>query len=99
MATKRKTEDHTKGASASTAGRAIQESSDEVRQAELGVTGTRETTLAGLAGAAPVVDHSVAARDEAKRQADDDARRQAHKDAEAKLAEAQAALDALGRGE
>lgn len=76
------------GGTASTAGKAVQEASDEVRAQELGVTGTRETTLAGLAGEAPVVDREKAAADEAKRQKADDERRKAFYAAEKKAAEA-----------
>lgn len=84
------TVDVTEGAGlpASGSGRSVQESSEEVRQNEMGITGTRETTLAALSGAAPVVDRAKAAKDEAKRQAADDARRKAFHEAEAKVAEA-----------
>jgi len=78
--------EHTGGPASALVG--VQESSEAVRQAEMGVTGTRETTLAGLDGAAPVVDHAKAAKDQAQRQASDDARRRKARDAEAKYAKA-----------
>jgi len=77
-----------RGGPGSVSGRNIQESSDEVRAKEMGVTGTRETTLAGLDGAAPVVDHEEAAADEAKRQRSDDERRRHAREAEAEAQEA-----------
>lgn len=79
-----------RGGPASGSGRAVQESSEKVRAEEMGVTGTRESTLAGLAGTAPVVDHDKAAADEAARQEADDNRRRKAREAEAKY---QAAMD------
>ena len=76
-----------RGGPGSASGRAIQESSDRVRAEEMGVTGTRESTLSGLQGAAPIVDHEEAAEDERRRQRADDERRRAARKVEAEYQE------------